>query len=310
MLTITLLGTAATMPLPDRALSTAFAACGGHGLLFDCGEGTQAAARRAGVNLMRADTVCLTHYHGDHIFGLPGLLQTLGAQGRTRPLLLVGPKGLAGIWSAVRALTGPLPYAVRLQEADGPLALDALSEGWPAGAVLRPFATRHRVPSVGYRLELPRAGRFDPARARALGVPVQQWKLLQKGQSVAVEGRTVQPAQVLGAPRKGLSVVFSGDTAPCPYYLQAAHDADLLICDATYAFPEQEDQARQWGHSTFGQSASLAAQARAKRLWLTHYSPMITDPEEYAAQAQNIFPAAECGFDGKSITLQYEEAQP
>lgn len=119
MLTITLLGTAATMPLPDRALSTAFAACGGHGLLFDCGEGTQAAARRAGVNLMRADTVCLTHYHGDHIFGLPGLLQTLGAQGRTRPLLLVGPKGLAGIWSAVRALTGPLPYAVRLQEADG-----------------------------------------------------------------------------------------------------------------------------------------------------------------------------------------------
>lgn len=163
MLTITLLGTAATMPLPDRALSTAFAACGGHGLLFDCGEGTQAAARRAGVNLMRADAVCLTHYHGDHIFGLPGLLQTLGAQGRTRPLLLVGPKGLAGIWSAVRALTGPLPYAVRLQEADGPLALDALSEGWPAGAVLRPFATRHRVPSVGYRLELPRAGRFDPA---------------------------------------------------------------------------------------------------------------------------------------------------
>ena len=147
-------------------------------------------------------------------------------------------------------------------------------------------------------------------QARALGVPVQQWKMLQKGQSVAVEGRTVQPAQVLGAPRKGLSVVFSGDTAPCPYYLQAAHDADLLICDATYALPEQEDQARQWGHSTFGQSATLAAQARAKRLWLTHYSPMITDPEEYAAQAQSIFPAAECGFDGKSITLQYEEAQP
>ena len=164
--------------------------------------------------------------------------------------------------------------------------------------------------NAAYRLELPRAGKFSPEQAQALGVPVQQWKLLQKGQSVAVEGRTVQPAQVLGAPRKGLSVVFSGDTAPCPYYLQAAHDADLLICDATYALPEQEDQARQWGHSTFGQSATLAAQARAKRLWLTHYSPMITDPEEYAAQAQSIFPAAECGFDGKSITLQYEEAQP
>ena len=100
MLTITLLGTAATMPLPDRALSAAFAACGGHGLLWDCGEGTQAAAHRAGVNLMRADAICLTHYHGDHIFGLPGLLQTLGAQGRTRPLALLGPEGLPDIWAA------------------------------------------------------------------------------------------------------------------------------------------------------------------------------------------------------------------
>ena len=308
MLTITLLGTAATMPLPDRALSTAFAACGGHGLLFDCGEGTQAAARRAGVNLMRADTVCLTHYHGDHIFGLPGLLQTLGAQGRTRPLLLVGPKGLAGIWSAVRALTGPLPYAVRLQEADGPLALDALSEGWPAGAVLRPFATRHRVPSVGYRLELPRAGRFDPARARALGVPVQQWKALQQGQSVALaDGSRAAPESVLGPARQGLSFLFSGDTAPCAALEQAAAGVDLLLCDATYALPEQAAQAKQYGHSTFGQSAALAAKAGAKRLWLVHYSPMITDPEEDLAQAQSLFPAAECGFDGKSIALQYEE---
>ena len=307
MLTITLLGTAATMPLPDRALSAAFAACGGHGLLFDCGEGTQAAARRAGVNLMRADAVCLTHYHGDHLFGLPGLLQTLGAQGRTRPLLLVGPAGLSSAWGAVRALTGPLPYGVHLQQADQPLALEALSEGWPAGAVLRPFATRHRVPSVGYRLELPRAGRFDPARAKALGVPVQQWSSLQQGRSVTVEGRTVAPAEVLGPPRKGLSLVFSGDTAPCAGLEEAAQGTDLLLCDATYALPEQEAQAAQWGHSTFGQSAALAARAGARRLWLTHYSPMITDPEEYLPQAQSIFPAAECGTDGKTITLRYEE---
>ena len=312
MLTITLLGTAATMPLPDRALSAAFAACGGHGLLWDCGEGTQAAARRAGVNLMRADAICLTHYHGDHIFGLPGLLQTLGAQGRTRPLVLAGPQGLPEIWAAVRALTGPLPYPVRLQvlQPGQKLALDALSEGWPAGAVLEAFATKHRVQSIGYRLELPRAGKFLPERARELGVPVQQWKLLQRGQTVAVEGAEVQPADVLGAPRKGLRVVFSGDTAPCPGLQQAAQGADLLLCDATYALPEQADQAKQWGHSTFGQSAALAAEAGAKRLWLTHYSPMITAPEEYAANAQAIFAAAECGFDGKSITLQYEEVQP
>ena len=309
MLTITLLGTAATMPLPDRALTAAVAECGGHSLLLDCGEGTQTAARRAGVNLMRADAICLTHYHGDHIFGLPGLLQTLGAQGRTRPLALLGPEGLMEVWQAVYALTGPLPYTVkpRVCRAGDPVALDALSEGWPTGAVLLPVATKHRVRSLGYRLDLPRAGKFDPQKALALGVPVAQWKLLQRGQPVQLAACTVQPAAVLGAPRKGLRFVFSGDTAPCPALEQAAQGADLLLCDATYALPEQSGQAAQWGHSTFGQSAALAVKAGAKRLWLVHYSPMITDPEAQLAQAQSIFPAAECGTDGKRITLQYEE---
>ena len=310
MLTITLLGTAATMPLPDRALTAALAECGGHALLFDCGEGTQAAAHRAGVNLMRADAICLTHYHGDHIFGLPGLLQTLGAQGRTRPLALLGPEDLPDIWAAVRALTGPLPYPVKPQVLmpGQPLALDALSEGWPAGARLVPFATKHRVKSLGYRLELPRAGKFSPEQARALGVPVQQWSMLQRGEPVTLEdGAVIAPGQVLGAPRKGLRFVFSGDSAPCPALEQAAQGADLLLCDATYALPEQQEQAAQWGHSTFGQSAALAAKAGVKRLWLVHYYPMITDPEQQLAQAQSIFPAAECGFDGKRITLHYEE---
>lgn len=307
MLTITLLGTAATMPLPDRALSAAYAECCGHGILFDCGEGTQTAARRAGVNLMRADVIALTHYHGDHIFGLPGLLQTLGCQGREKPLCIVGPEGLPEVFAALQALAGPLPYPVQPQVLAQPLPLDALAEGWPAGAVLKPFKTRHRVRSQGYRLELPRAGKFDPEKARALGVPVQDWKLLQKGQTVEVSGRSVQPAEVLGAPRRGLSMVFAGDTTPCAALEAATQETDLLLCDATYALPEQEAQAKQWGHSTFGQSAALAARAGARRLWLTHYSPMITDPEEQLPQAQGIFPAAECGFDGKSITLHYEE---
>ena len=129
MLTITLLGTAATMPLPDRALTAAVAECGGHSLLFDCGEGTQTAARRAGVNLMKMDAVCLTHYHGDHIFGLPGLLQTLGCQGRTRPLALYGPKGLGEVWAALRVLTGPLPYPVYTEVLDAPAALTRTGAG-------------------------------------------------------------------------------------------------------------------------------------------------------------------------------------
>ena len=308
MLTITLLGTAATMPLPDRALSAAFAACGGHGLLWDCGEGTQAAARRAGVNLMRADAICLTHYHGDHIFGLPGLLQTLGCQGRTRPLALYGPKGLGEVWAALRVLTGPLPYSVCPEVLDAPAALRERFGGWPQGAKLTPVPTRHRVTSQGYRLDLPRAGRFSPEKARALGVPVQQWKTLQQGQSVGLaDGSMVMPGSVLGPARQGLSFLFSGDTAPCAALEQAAAGVDLLLCDATYALPEQAAQAKQYGHSTFGQSAALAAKAGAKRLWLVHYSPIITDPAAELAQAQSLFPAAECGFDGKTIALQYEE---
>ena len=310
MLTITLLGTAATMPLPDRALTAALAECGGRALLFDCGEGTQAAARRAGVNLMKLDAICLTHYHGDHIFGLPGLLQTLGCQGRERPLTLYGPEGMGEVWPALRALTGPLPYPVRAVQLTGnePIDLTALSDGWPAGAQLVPVPTRHRVPSRGYRLELPRAGRFDPAKARALEVPVQQWKELQRGQTVRLaDGRAVEPAQVLGPARRGLRFVFSGDTSPCAALEQAAREADLLICDATYPEMEQEAQAKQWGHSTFVQSAHLARAAGARRLWLAHYSPMITDPAAALPAAQEVFPAAECGFDGKQITLRYDE---
>ncbi len=307
MLTITLLGTAATMPLPERALTVVLAECGGHSLLFDCGEGTQTAARRAGVNLMKLDAICLTHYHGDHIFGLPGLLQTLGCQGRTRPLWVFGPAGLEPVWAAICTLTGTLPYPVRTKEVGSdPIALDKL-EKWPVGARLIPFKTRHRVPSSGYRLELPRAGRFLPEQAKALGVPVMDWKRLQKGESVEVDGKRIEPAQVLSKPRKGLCFVVSGDTAPCAGLKKAAENADLFICDATYPESAQEAQAKQYGHSTFGQGAKIAAEAGTKRLWLAHYSPMITDPEEFLPLAQAIFPETECGFDGKQIILQYEE---
>ena len=161
--------------------------------------------------------------------------------------------------------------------------------------------------SLGYRLELPRAGRFDPEKARALGVPVTQWRLLQRGQAVPLAERMVQPAEVLGAPRKGLRFVFSGDSAPCPALEQAAENADLFLCDATYPDNEQEAQAKQWGHSTFAQGAAIAKKAGVRRFWLMHYSPMILEPEAALPNAQAVFPAAECGFDGKQIILQYDE---
>ncbi len=303
MVRVTLLGTAATMPLPNRALTAAVLECGGHSLLFDCGEGTQAAAHAAHTNLMRLDAVCLTHYHGDHIFGLPGMLQTLACLGRSRPLAIYGPAGLGEAMEPILRLAGPLPYPVRLAGLSQPEEL----EGWPAGAQLAAVPTRHRVPSQGYCFTLPRAGRFCPEKAEALGLPKPLWKELQQGRAVNACGRVIRPEDVLGPPRRGLRVVFSGDTAPCDGLAAAAQDADLLICDATYADDSRADQARQYGHSTFTQAATLAAQAGVRRLWLAHYSPMIEDPEQWLPAARAICPAAECGYDGKSILLRFEE---
>ena len=306
MITVTLLGTAATMPLPDRALTAAVLECSGHSLLFDCGEGTQAAARRAGVSLMKLDGICLTHWHGDHIFGLPGLLQTLGCQGREKPLALFAPAGDAGLLEALRVLTGPLPYPLRPALLP-PEGLDLAALGWPTGAALSAFPTRHRVASQGYCFTLARAGKFDPQRARALGVPMPLWGRLQKGETVSAGERLVRPEEVLGPARRGLRVVFSGDTAPCPALDEAARGADLLLCDATYPTDDYADQAALYGHSTFPQCGALAARAGARRLWLVHYSPLFQQPDAYLGVPRAAYPGAVRGADGRQIPLAFGE---
>ena len=309
MLDITLLGTAALMPIPDRALTAATLTCAGHTILFDCGEGTQTAARRAGVSLMKADVIALTHYHGDHIFGLPGLLQTMEVFGRTQPLTLVGPAGLEAAMRPILELAGHTGYPVRLATLpeDG-LKLEMLARGWPEGARLAAFPTVHRVPSQGYCFTLDRAGKFLPDRARALGVPVNQWSLLQRGQRLKLEdGRAVGPEDVLGAPRRGLKFVFTGDTAPCDSLVEAAKGADLMICEATYGEDDQAQLAQEHGHMVFAQAAGVAHRAGVRRLWLAHYSQMVEDPSAYLPNATALFEHTVCGADGLSVTLRFEE---
>ena len=307
LIDITMLGTAALFPLPDRALTAAFLRCAGVKILFDCGEGTQTAARAAGAAATSADIIALTHYHGDHIFGLPGLLQTMNSLNRTQPLIIVGPGDIARALSPVMALTGPVCFDVRLMTVprDG-LALGGMDRSYP-NAFLRAFSTEHRVPSQGYVFELTRAGRFDPAAARALNVPVLLWKKLQAGETVESDGRAVSPDQVMGAPRRGLRFVFSGDTVACDRLTLAARGADLLICEATYGDNEQTDLAREHGHMTFAQAGRLASEAGVRRLWLTHFSQMVTDPAEFLENAREFFPDAECAADGKRITLEFED---
>lgn len=308
MIDITLIGTAALLPLPARALTAVFLSCGGHSILFDCGEGTQSAARKAGVSLMRTDIIALTHYHGDHIFGLPGLLQTMMSMERAEePLYIVGPAGLEEAMAPILTLVGRTPYEIKLFEipAEG-LRLSELISGWSEAAKLSAFKTEHRVSSQGYVFTLERAGKFNPERAKELGVPLNLWKVLQRGQSVQVGGEIILPEQVLGAPRKGIKFVFTGDTSACESLIAAAAGADLLICEGTYGENEQGEMALEYGHMNFAQAAAVAKNANAAELWLAHYSQMIVDPNQYLPNATAIFANTICGRDGMTKTLKFE----
>ena len=303
MLDITLLGTAALMPLPDRALTAALLSCQGRGILFDCGEGTQTAGRRFHANPLGVDVIALTHYHGDHTFGLPGLLQTMHVMGRTAPLLITGPEGLREALAPILALAGRTAFPIRLESLPaGGLKLAERFPGWPDSAVLEAFPTEHRGPSQAYALSLGRAGRFDPDRARALGIPQPLWRRLQRGESAG----GFEPGQVMGPPRRGLRFAFSGDTRPCPGLLEAARDADLLICEATFADDADAAAVNAYGHMVFSQAGRVAARAGARRLWLAHFSQMIEDPQACLPLARAGFPAAECGGDGRRITLRFD----
>ena len=304
------------MPLPDRALTSVFISYNGHSVLFDCGEGTQTAARKSHVSLMKTDLIALTHYHGDHIFGLPGLLQTMGCLGRTKPLYVIGPEGLEKVMELIAALSGQLPFPIyalfpvensESKEIFSFRIADYISE-WPEEASLTVFKTEHRVKSCGYRFHIRRPGKFIPVRAENAGVPKKYWGILQRGKSVTLEnGRTVFPDEVLGPERRGLSVVFSGDTAPCDNLREASENADLLICDATYGDSRNSDQAEKYGHSTFSEAAEVAERSGAKRLWLTHFSQIMEDPDEYLSNALETFPDSICGKDGLSVSLKFED---
>lgn len=308
MMDITMIGTGALQPLPRRALASAAITMAGHVLLLDCGEGTQSAAKAASVSLMKIDAIALTHYHGDHTYGLPGLLQSMGMAGRTDPVYILGPAGLEEEMKPFLMLCPYLPYELRLMEISPEgLALKDLLPTWPDQARLTAFPTEHRVSSQGYRIDLKRAGKFQPQKAKALGVPVNLWKVLQSGEAVEVNGETILPEQVMDAPRRGLSVVYTGDTSVCDAIRTAAADVDLLICEATYGETEQGDLALEHGHMTFAQAATLAKEAQARQLWLTHYSPMIEDAQEHLVHATEIFPQTRCGEDGMKETLHFED---
>jgi ribonuclease Z len=267
-LDVVFLGTAGSVPTAARGLPATLVRRGGERLLFDCGEGTQRQLLRS-IGLVDLEELFFTHYHADHVLGLPGMLKTFGLRGRETPLTIYGPPGLRALLTALKPVIGRAPFDLRLVELDPNEELER--DGYRIAA----FNVRHRVQAYGYALvEDERPGRFDEMAAVSLGVtPGPDFGRLQRGEAVvAGSGAEVRPEQVLGEARSGRKLVLSGDTAPCEMTSVVAHGADLLVHEATFA-EEEADRARETGHTTARGAALLAAEAEVTLLALTHLTP-------------------------------------
>ncbi len=301
MLDICLLGSGGMMPLPHRWLTSLMARFNGSNLLIDCGEGTQVAIKEKGWSFKPIDTICFTHYHGDHISGLPGLLLTMGNAERTEPLTLIGPRGLERVVNALRVIAPELPFPLKFCE-----ITEAEQEFEIHGYHIRAFRVNHNVICYGYTIEIPRQGKFDHDRARRQEIPQKYWNPLQKGEIITDGARTFTPDMVLGAPRKGIKVTYTTDTRPTRSIVENAANADLFICEGMYGEPEKAAKAKEYKHMTFQEAAQLAAEAEVGELWLTHYSPSLVCPEQYMHQIDKIFARSYPGKDGKTVELNFE----
>lgn len=301
MLDVSLLGTGGMMPLPYRWLTALMLRYNGKSILIDCGEGTQIALREKGWSPKPIDIICFTHYHADHISGLPGMLLTMGNAERTEPLLLIGPKGLTRVVNALRTIAPELPFELKCTEIEENEQIFSFE-----GFRIKAFKVNHSVVCYGYSMMVDRTGRFDKERALARQIPMKLWSRLQKGETITEDGVTYTPDMVLGEQRKGLKVTYCTDTRPTDAIAANAVDSDLLILEGMYGEPDKLAKARENKHMTMYEAAKLARAAGVPQLWLTHYSPSLTHPEAFLEEVRKIFPKTIAAKDGRSIELNFE----
>lgn len=302
MLDVCLLGTSGMMPLPGRWLTALMTRYNGSSLLIDCGEGTQIAIREKGWSVHSIDTICFTHFHGDHISGLPGLLLSMGNADRREPVTLIGPKGLERVVNSLRVIAPELPFELGFIELSDQEEVIEIN-----GYRIKAFQVKHNVICYGYTLLIRRGGRFFTEKALENRIPQKYWNRLQKGDTIADGEITYTPDMVIGPERKGIKLTYCTDSRPTKSIVDNAEGSDLFICEGMYGENEKDTKAKEYKHMTFHEAAKLAKEAKVNELWLTHYSPSLMRPEDFINEAKRVFPNVKPGKDGKSVTLEFDK---
>lgn len=300
MIDVVFLGTGGMMPTPRRWLSSFLLRVDGRIILFDAGEGTQVPWQESGWGFRRLDTICLSHWHADHVAGLPGILHALANAGRTDPVTIVGPKGTRNIVHHLGELAPVLPYDLIVADlADG--------QSWPIGNVTaRVRSGVHRVPVLLYRFDLPRTPAFLADKALAAGIPRDRWSDLAGGEDVEIGGHSWRSTEFIGPRRRGISIGVMTDTRPVEVAAQHLQGVDLLIVEGTYGDPADADNAVNHRHMTFAEAAQAARECEARRLIITHFSPKMENPEAWLAEACAHFPGAELAVPLEPFTLTFD----
>lgn len=299
MVEVCLPGTGGMLPLENRWTASCWVEYQGTGILIDCGEGTQIALKQAGCKLSKLELLLITHFHADHIAGLPGLLLTLGNYGKNTPITIVGPVGTQQVVTALMTIASYLPYPIAFKE------LDEAGEDFELfGIHFSTLPLQHSTPCMGYRICFNRKPVFNPNKAKDLGVPLNYYKTLHAGQSVILEnGNRIEPSMVLDGERPSISICYCTDTQPIEELSRFAYGVDLLVCEGMHGDHALRENMWLKGHMVYSDSAELAKNAKVKQLWLTHFSPAMKHPEQYLDSARSIFGDTTVGYDGIRTTL-------